>query len=370
MRVTARGGLSAHTVADWVWHGDTGPSRLARTALSPVAALYRVAARGRARAYQAGLLPRHRLPVPLISVGNLTVGGTGKTPVASWIAGFCVRRGFTPGIVLRGSGRGWDEGEVHRESNPSAVVAEGKNRAAAARSAVARGARILILDDGFQRLDVQRDLNILLVGAEGDPWPLTLPAGRWREPWDAARRADLIVVTRKRAGREEVAATEHRVASLGFSRERIARAALLIGSLAELRTGKTIEPDCLMGARVLAACGVGDPQSFVTQLAALGARVQLLAFPDHQAYSSGDVRRILSAARDADYVVVTQKDAVKLRRLRPALGPATLVAYLEVAWEQGAALVVERISDLLTSYYDPAHLQESGERLPHAWATH
>ncbi len=367
MRVTAGSVLSAEAVVGWVWRGASGPARMARTALLPAAAMYRATTRARALAYQAGLLPRHRLPVPVISVGNLTVGGTGKTPVASWIAGFCARRGVIPGIILRGYGR--DESEVHRERNPGAVVAEGKNRAAAARSAVARGAQLVILDDGFQRLDLRRDLNILLVSAAIEPRPLTLPAGRWREPREAARRADLVVVTRKRTLREDTAAATHLVASLGFGRDRSAVAALTIGALGDLQTGKRVELHCLRGARVLAACGVGDPRSFAAQLAALGARVQLLAFPDHHPYSNADVRRILSAARQADYVVVTHKDAVKLRRLWPGFGPLALVAYLEVTWEQGGGLVANSISDLLTRHYDPDHLQRLGEQPQHPWAT-
>jgi tetraacyldisaccharide 4'-kinase len=155
----------------------------------------------RGLAYRRHWLPSHDLPLPTVAVGNLTVGGSGKTPVAIWIARHYVRNGLKPGILLRGYGG--DETQVHRRSVPEATVVADPDRVAGASRALAQGAQVLVLDDAFQRLDVRRDLNIAVVAAETTRavrWPV--PAGPWREGLEALERADAVIVTRKRASRE------------------------------------------------------------------------------------------------------------------------------------------------------------------------
>ena len=160
----------------WLWADRSLSAQLARLPLIPPSLLVRGLAAARARAYRGSLLHHAVLPLPTVAVGNLTVGGSGKTPVASWIARYYESRGRVPGIVLRGYGG--DEGQVHRNTVPGAVVVENPNRLRGGREAAALGAEVLVLDDAFQRLDVARDLNIALVSAESCAavqW--TLPAG-------------------------------------------------------------------------------------------------------------------------------------------------------------------------------------------------
>ena len=138
---------------------------------------------------------------PSVAVGNLTVGGSGKTPIAIWIARHYVARGLRPGILLRGYGD--DEALVHQHAVPEAVVVADPDRAAGAERALANGAQVLVLDDAYQRLDVRRDLNILVISAETTRavrWPL--PAGPVARGWAALDRADAVIVTRKRATAE------------------------------------------------------------------------------------------------------------------------------------------------------------------------
>ncbi|MBI2073492.1 MAG: tetraacyldisaccharide 4'-kinase [Gemmatimonadetes bacterium] len=304
--------MRAHAAARWLWSATTAPARLARASLVPAAAAYAACARVRVQAYRHGLLRSRRIGVPTIAVGNLSVGGTGKTPIASWIAAHCARRGLTPGIVLRGYGG--DETGVHHERLPGAIVVQGRDRARAARRAVGLGARAIVLDDGFQRLDVRRDLNLLLVSAEAsDTARRMLPAGPWREPWSAMRRADIVVVTRKRSGPEAARRLVRRIVSSGVPPTGVA----------------------------------------VAHLVCLGALVRSAPHPDHHRYAATDVGRLLSVARDVDYVVMTHKDAVKLRGLWFASRPTVLVAHLEPTWELGGDLVVSRINDLLTRHYTP-----------------
>jgi tetraacyldisaccharide 4'-kinase len=349
----ARHVLNRDALARWLWHPTNFGARLARAPLLPLAGAYAAWMSARARVYAGGLVRPRDPGIPVIAVGNLSVGGTGKTPLASWIAARCLALGARPGIVLRGYGR--DETTVHCERLPEAIVVAGRDRYRAVRQAASLGARVAILDDGFQRLDVERQLNVLLVSAESaaaPPWPL--PAGPWRESWQAARRADVLVVTRKRAGRAEVGRVLRRLAALGLGGTPLAVAGLRLAGLTDVRTGRAVPLAVLRGARVLAACGIADPESFAHQLAGCGAMVRLASWPDHHAFGARDLARLLALGRDAKYVVVTHKDAVKLAGRWPRGGPAALTAHLTVTWHAGGDLLPRRIAGLLTGYSGPA----------------
>jgi tetraacyldisaccharide 4'-kinase len=286
-----------------------------------------------------------RLSLPAIAVGNLSVGGTGKTPLVAWIAEYCATRGRSPAILLRGYGG--DEPAVHRRLAPRAVVVANPDRVAGAGAARAQGAQICVLDDAYQLTGVARDLNIVVVSAEsvtGSPWPL--PAGPWRERWDALGRADLIVVTRKSASAAAAAAVADRLAG-ARARVPMCIAALELNHLEGMESGAVREVDALAGRPVVAAAGVADPSSFGAQLSAAGARVQLLAYQDHHPYSAADVERLARAARAGDYVVVTEKDAVKLRGRWPRAVPEPWVAVLAVRWERNGRALEQAVDSVL-----------------------
>ena len=324
----------------WIW-GDSGGARVARIPLIPLAGLYWVVMKVRATRRRDAA----RLPLPAIAVGNLSVGGTGKTPLAAWIAEYCAARGRTAAILLRGYGG--DEPLAHRRLAPRAVVVANPDRVAAAGVARAQGAQICVLDDAYQLTGVARDLNIAVVSAEsaaGSPWPL--PAGPWRERWDALDRADLIVVTRKRASAGAAAAVAD---GLARSRPRVPAciAALELSHLEGMRSAAHHELDILAGRGVVAAAGIADPLSFGAQLRAAGAIVQLVAYQDHHPYAPADVERLARAARGGDYVVVTEKDAVKLRARWPGAVPEPLVAVLAVRWERNGRVLEQAVDSVL-----------------------
>ncbi len=336
--------MSTARAARWLWSGAPA-AKLARLPLVPLAALYGTAVRLRAATYRAGWRRVARLPLPAVAVGNLSVGGTGKTPLAAWIAGYYAARGRTPGILLRGYGD--DEPLVHARLVPRGIVVANPDRAAAARSAAARGADILVLDDAYQLLGVARDLNIAVVSADsvgGSVWPL--PAGPWREGADALDRADLIVVTRKHAP----GPTAERLAAW-LARRRpnapLCLAHLAVAELQGMQSGRPRPPAELAGRRVVVAAGIADPESFAAQLEGLGARVQLQAYQDHHRYSPGDVARLAQAAAAGDYVVVTEKDAVKLRGQWPGDAPEPLVAVLAVRWERNGGALEQALDAVL-----------------------
>lgn len=329
-----------HRTARWLWTGRDPAARLTRTALLPVSALFRAVVALRTAAYARGLLPVRELGLPAVGVGNLTVGGSGKTPLAAWVAQHYESGGLVPGILLRGHGE--DERFVHERLVPAAVVVADPDRVSGARVARKRGAQVLVLDDAYQRLDVRRDLNIAVVAAETSravSWPL--PAGPWREGLAALDRADLIVVTRKRADRDVAGAVATALAERVPGRP-VARCHLGISRLEGMLSGRRLEPEMLRGRQVLASAGVADPEAFAAQVRAAGAGVRLVSWDDHHAYSAADVAWLAGEAQEVDFVLVTEKDAVKLRRRWPAPTGGVgepLVAVLDVTWEAGEAMV-------------------------------
>jgi tetraacyldisaccharide 4'-kinase len=332
-------------VAHWLWWSNHFFARVARVLLLPLALLHRAVMRARATAYRRGWFATRPLPLPAVAVGNLAVGGAGKTPVAAWIAAFYAHRGRRPGILLRGYGG--DEHRVHERLVPGVIVVPNPDRAAGAETARAAGAQVLVLDDAYQRLDVARDLNIALLNTENAravQWPL--PAGPWREGWAALERADLIVVTRRRAPAYEARRLAQQLAAR-WPETPVAAVHLALQGFEGMRTRRQAKAADLAGKRVVVAAGIADPTSFAVQVRASGAIVQLVAYQDHHPYPPADVEELVQAARGADYVVVTEKDAVKLRDRWPLDVPEPLVAVLRLRWELNGDAVERALEGIL-----------------------
>jgi tetraacyldisaccharide 4'-kinase len=236
---------------------------------------------------------------------------------------------------------------VHARNLPEAHVVADPDRVAGAERALARGAKVLVLDDAFQRLDLRPDLNVLVVSAETTRavnW--LLPAGPWREGWEALDRADAVVITRKRASRE---AAEGLAASIrGRVRGPVALAHLGIARFDGLVAAKSLAPSALSGRRVVAASAIADPEGFVAQIKATGAAVQVATWKDHHEYRQEDIAWLAHAARRADHVVITEKDAVKLRDQWPTDAPEPLVAVLDLTWEDGGDDIAVALDAVVT----------------------
>jgi tetraacyldisaccharide 4'-kinase len=335
----------AHRLIRWLWTSRRLDARLARLALLPFAGAWRLGMAARNLAFDRRWLPMRELPLPAVAVGNLTVGGSGKTPIASWIAAHYAARGLAPGVLLRGYGR--DEVLVHRRQVPEARVIADPDRVAGAERAVAEGAVVLVLDDAFQRRDVWRDYNIAVVSAETSRavrWPL--PAGPWREGLPALARADAVIVTRKRA---PAALALELARSLGATvRGPVAVVHLGVSRYEGLVSGRRLEARSLEGRRVVAASAIADPEAFVAQTKATGAQVQVATWRDHHEFGEEDVAWLAKAARKADFVILTEKDAVKLRDRWPASVPEPLVAVLDLTWELGEAAIRAGLDAIVT----------------------
>ena len=300
--------------------------------LTPLAPLYRGVVMARIGAYGRGWLRSSRLPVPVISVGNLTFGGTGKTPTVIALVRDLVRRGRRPAVLTRGYGRTGTEPVVligpdpradarvagdeplelaHRLPGVPVVVDADRIRGGV--EALSRGADILVLDDGFQHLRLERDLDLLLVDA-GDPWGggLMLPRGRLREPLPGLARADAVLVTKVPSDSETVLAEVRQVVA-AHSPDMPVLAARLEPT-AVRREDCTVGSEVLAGKRVLAVAGLGRPEGFADLLRGAGAEiVENRWFADHHQFTEAEVRAAVDAAAAADAVVVTTaKDAVKI----------------------------------------------------------
>jgi len=322
-----------------IWRGVTPADRLARSAFAPLAAIYRGIAGIRGEMYDRGYMASHTSSIPVVSVGNITVGGSGKTPVAAWITSRMLEMGHRPAIVLRGYGG--DEPLVHERLNPAAKVIVQPDRVAGIAQAAREGADVAILDDAFQHRRAARDVDIVLVSA--DAWPARqrmLPAGPFREPPAALKRASVIVVTRKAADDAMVSALESAVKRETPDVPVAVMRLSLSGLCAAGDNGAGNLPiGAIRGKRVAAVAAVGNPDAFFQQLENAGARVTPLAFPDHHPFAPSDVAAILARAESADYVISTLKDAVKLEPLwAPSPSPLWYVS-LAVTVERGDAVL-------------------------------
>lgn len=293
-----------------VWFGDGVADSVVRAALWPFAQAYGGIVDVRSQLYDRGLIEQSSAALPTIAVGNLTAGGTGKTPVAAYLVSELSKRGAKPGIVLRGYGN--DETEVHRRLNAGLPVVASVNRISGIEVARSQGADIVVLDDAFQHRRVRRNADVLLLSAEQLDRPRRLlPAGPWREGLEAARRADLIVITRKTADaacvQRALDLTSRSAPGIPITTMHLAPSALVSVSSPE-----TLSLDRLRGATVFAIAAIGEPALFARQLEALGAKVTLAAFRDHHPFSDAEVRELAARAGDRDLVVSTLKDAVKL----------------------------------------------------------
>ncbi len=300
--------------------------------LAPLTPLYRGAVTARLEAYRRGWLRSSRLPVPVISVGNLTFGGTGKTPTVIALVRDLVRRGRHPAVLTRGYGRvatapvvligpepnvtpgmAGDEPLELAARLPGVPVVVDADRVRGGIEALTRGADALVLDDGFQHLRLDRDLDLVLVDA-GDPWGggRMPPRGRLREPLSGLKRADAVLVTKVGPDPEPVLASVRRV--VDEQGLRVPVLAARIEPTQIRRPDGPVGPEVLTGARVLAMAGLGRPAGFSDLLRTAGADVvECRWFADHHDFTAAEIEAVVTEATALGAVVVTTaKDAVKM----------------------------------------------------------
>jgi tetraacyldisaccharide 4'-kinase len=342
--------------------------RLALVGLRMLSHIYRVGLWFYLLPLDLGLRRRKRLPVPVISIGNVTVGGTGKTPMTLSICEGLVSRGRKPAVLSYGYGGSLD-GEFSVVSTPDRLVLSaqevgdepamlasrlpgvpvlvGKHRYESGMHAVTEfGVDVAVLDDGFQVWKLHRDLNILLIdGIRPFDNGRMLPAGKLREPVSALRRAECIVVTGIESEDEQFADVAARLGQIA-PRAKVISARHTPRALHAIEGGIEIDIDSIKAQSVFALSAIARPESFEKTLAETGAvQVGCERFPDHHTYTQEDLVRTENKARacGAEFVVTTEKDRVKIAGLKTELPFLALATRLAVSDEDSLWRVVDRV---------------------------
>ncbi len=318
-----------------------GAKKILFTLGSPFSPFYGLVMSLRALLYRWGLFRSHRLPVPVVSVGNLTLGGTGKTPLVMYVVRRLLEHGRRPAIVSRGYGgkargrvnvvsdgrekkltpsQAGDEPWLLADALPQVPVVTGARRAEVGRYVVANlPSDVIVLDDGFQHLAVHRDLNLVLFSVHTNLGAARVfPGGELREPFSALRRADALILTGVDHRSERRAHAMKR-----FLRERAPQAPVFFGEylpvcLLANRGADTFPADKAKRMRLFGFCAIGNPASFRYTLAREGYHlVDFQPFRDHHAYTAREMAGLVARAKasNAQALITTEKDFVKLRHL-------------------------------------------------------
>jgi len=307
--------------------------------LTALSALYRAAIYLRRMFFDLHIFRRKKISCPVISVGNLTLGGTGKTPTVIQVAQLLKSKHRRPVVVSRGYGRkgeteivvvsdgrsvlvdaqtGGDEPVMIGTKLPGIAVVVGRRRYQAALLALQRfKPDVVILDDGFQHLPLKRDLDIVLIDA-GNPFGngKLFPAGILREPMNALERAHAVLIT-KADGTPDVGSLKETVRR--YTPARIFTSRQVPVDLIDSRSAEIKPLSDLRGSRVLALSGIASPDSFVSMLRSLGADVAAVGtYPDHFEYQRSDLEAVFRKAADEKVrlIVTTEKDAIRLKKLQ------------------------------------------------------
>ena len=291
-----------------------------RTGLLPVSLLYKVGIKLRNKAYLDNWIVRSRAPLPVISIGNITVGGTGKTPFVIMLCRLLKSMQIKPGILIRGyksrNPEHSDEVTLYRNLLPEVRVYPGKNRVISAMEAVKDGVDVLVLDDGFQHLKLMRNMDVVLLDAR-TPFGggRVVPGGMLREPLMNLKRASILVLTRV----DQVA--PEKLEQLQKTLKQLAPNVPILQSTHRPSrfydmTGRSHDLQELAGMPVVAISGIGQPEAFAETLTELGAEVrEVVEFADHNAYTAAQFSKALTKVDPALTPIITEKDAVKLNQV-------------------------------------------------------
>ena len=350
--------INASTFRDIVSGRRRDPIAAAvRCALAIVEIPYRIIVAIRNRRFDRVATSVHRVDVPVISVGNLTLGGTGKTPVVAWLSRWFRDRDIRVSIVSRGYGSKDgvqnDEARELEARLPDVPHLQNPDRVAAATVAVEElETQLILLDDGFQHRRIHRDLNILLVDAtEPFGFERVFPRGTLREPLSSADRADVIAITKCEAiskGRLDEIESRFRAIAPRATYSRLKQ----IPKQLIKSNGDAESTESLHGKRVLAFCAIGNPDSFRTTLQTMN--VDLVAFhvfPDHHEFTRSDIESIGTKLRDAtvDLCVCTHKDLVKINVDRLA-GIPLYALQIELSVFEGKAELENQLLKLVDQF--------------------
>ena len=322
------------------------------------ALIYGLVMRGRNLLYTLGILRSHAAGVPVVSIGNITTGGTGKTPLVIWLCNYLQNKGVHCSILTRGYKTApdqiTDEPALLARACPDTDVIVNPNRVAGAKKAVrVHQAEALVLDDGFQHRRLKRNLDIVAVDATCPfGYGRVLPAGLLREPKRGLSRADAVIITRfDQADAEQMRQLEQQVQQLAPNIP-IAKAAHIHTAAVTFQNEK-VDLEELRSKRIFAFCGIGNPGAFFRCLEQNGLSLaETQIFDDHHAYTQEEMKEIFERARDceAEMILCTQKDWVKSALLSPE-EKDVVFAYLamELDFLEGFDKITALVDDLFSN---------------------
>ncbi|MDD5005167.1 MAG: tetraacyldisaccharide 4'-kinase [Candidatus Omnitrophica bacterium] len=287
-------------------------------------------------AYRMKILPTYRAKFKVVSVGNITLGGTGKTPLVEWIVAYLSKNGKSPGIIIRGYKKVnphqdgivkdkasyfdiGDEASMFKEEFKGVSICVGRDKIKSAQQLEKENCGVAILDDGFQHWRLKRDLDIVTIDASFSLFgQMLLPLGRLREPLNSLKRADIFVLTKTDWSQDNTQGIKKELKEINPS-------APVVSSIyqpvcfSEIKTGKSfpIDSEKLADKPVFILSGIANPLYFDRMLSKLRLKIRReFIYPDHYAYKSNDLELINKLARDNDtgIIITTHKDAVKLKQ--------------------------------------------------------
>ncbi|MDR0328308.1 MAG: tetraacyldisaccharide 4'-kinase [Planctomycetaceae bacterium] len=330
------------------------PATMLRGGLRLLEIPYRSVISARNFLYDRRIISTHRFPLPVISVGNLTLGGTGKSPLVAWLCRLFLEQNVRPGLISRGYGKGANtENDEFKEMSyrfPTIPHFQNPNRAEAIQKLLqSERVDMIILDDAFQHRQVERNVDIVLLDATA-PFGFghVFPRGTLREPLGSLRRADVALLTRSNLIEEE---------------ERLKIRQQVLAIHPNIIWGETVhaptslvsleslgdEPiESIRGQSVLAFCGIGNPAAFRKTLEQCGVRVaKLIPFPDHYRYTAEDARELVRTAKalGTDSILCTMKDLVKLNCSDFSGFPLRAVS-IEIRFTTGESAVRQKVGGL------------------------
>lgn len=319
--------------------------------------------------YKKGTARSERVSVPVISIGNLSMGGTGKTPVTLALAKYCIEtlhkktavvlRGYkrkSTGYLLVSDGQkilqnvsqSGDEAQIYAVELLQAIVICDEEKTDGARNAIALGAEVILLDDGFQHLSLQRDLNILLINSD-EGIPAVFPFGKGREGYSAASDADIIIYTN----------SENKNIAAGTQGKPVVTARTVLKSVSLYPSNEITGslPQFFSGKRILVLSGIANPGRFEKSVAEYSASTIPYPLKDHAEYDRAVLEKIISKAKAerCDAIAATTKDAVKILGLyqemqkKDASAPPLMICHAEIEFISGREILFTKINDLFKS---------------------
>lgn len=324
-----------------------------KAALYMASLIYALAIFFRAILYRMRIFASRKAPLKVISVGNLTLGGTGKTPFTMALARI-LEEDLRKNVCVLIRGYGWDEQEMLKRNLPDVPVLTGKDRLRSSYKAVKLyGSDTAILDDGFQHWELARDLDIVLVDSR-NPFGNghLFPRGVLREPKRSLERADVVVLTKSNSSDIAIDDIKRDIAAINEDAI-FMQAAHIPKHFYEGRARRIHELSCVNSKKVVLLSSIGDPLYFEETVKGLGADVvEHIKYPDHHDYTKKDIDRVsaICAGKHFDFIITTEKDIVKLNRLGLFIGPYRILTLaIEMRIDSGKERLLDRLHSLYIS---------------------